>query len=82
MKNAVILGLIFLIIGLIVGYIVFGKIGGEYISVTRIFGFKKGFGNEILNTIMGIEKIRNNIILFGAGGFAVGFLLGILFKKR
>lgn len=64
MINAIILGLILLIIGLIIGYIVFGKIGGEYVSITRILGFKTGFGNEILNSIIGIEKIRTNIILF------------------
>jgi hypothetical protein len=82
MKNSFAPGIILLIVGLFTGYIIFGKVAGEYISILNLLGFKADFGHKILNVIIGIESIRINILLCGAGGFIAGFLLGTLGKKR
>ncbi len=82
MKNSITLGIVLLIIGLIVGYIIFGKVAGQYISILNLLGLKTDFGHKVLNAVIGIETIRINILLCGAGGFAAGFLLGTLGKKR
>ena len=82
MKNIILFSIILGAVGLIVGYFIFGKIMGEYISIMRIIGISKGFGNQMVNAVMGIEKIRKNILLCGAGGVGLGFILGLISTKR
>ncbi len=82
MKNAIILGIILLIVGLIVGYIFFGKVGGQYVPIDQLFGFKGNIFNDIVNKFVGIGNIRTKILLVGVGGLVVGLLIGMLTKNR
>ncbi len=71
----------FAVIGLIVGYIFFGKYAGDYMNLKTLFSFG---GNRIQNAfraIAGIDEMRNRILLCGAIGAMVGLLFPIKTKK-
>jgi len=86
MKQAITFGIVLLIVGLIVGYAVFGKIGGRYVSILSIMGIHvksvTGFFANVGDKFGAFDKIRTNIVLCGLGGLAAGFVLGLLYKKR
>ncbi|MBU1214957.1 MAG: hypothetical protein KKF58_01690 [Gammaproteobacteria bacterium] len=73
--------LVFAVIGLAVGYGIFGKIAGHYVSVNSLLSFG---GNALQNAwgaVSGLTEMRNKILLCGAGGAVVGFLLASRLKK-
>ena len=83
MQKAIVLGVAFLIIGLIVGYMIYGKVNNRYIPVTTLLGMDDNLGHDILkefginvNKMRGFDRIKKNILLFGIGGLAAGILLG------
>ena len=86
MKKAIILGLLLLIVGLIIGYLVFGKVGKRYIPIKRLLGISDTVFDDFLNTItepfLNPQSIRNRILLCGAGGLLLGIVLGFLVKER
>lgn len=92
---AVILGLILLIIGLIVGYVIFGKtVNGKYIPPTKLINMsskKTQFGKELENlkndmedffTGTNIPKKRTNIMIFGGVGLLLGSLVGFFVGSK
>jgi hypothetical protein len=71
----------FAVIGLVVGYMFFGKYAGEYISLKTLFSFG---GNRVQNAfraIAGIDEMRSRVLLCGAIGAMVGLLFPIKTKK-
>lgn len=83
MKNVILFAIILAIVGLVVGYFMFGKIAGEYISVQRLLGLSsKGILNKAINTVADISARRNKILLCGLAGAGVGVVLGFLGKRR
>ena len=70
--------LIFGIIGLVVGYLLFAKFGGHYIPVLDLF-FKQDGVEGLLKTIKGAvtgaETIRQKIYISGGVGAALGLVL-------
>ena len=63
------------IIGPAVGYALFGKWGGEYVSLQRLFSFGGNSLQGAFRSISGIEDMRNKVLLSGAAGAVVGLLL-------
>ena len=47
------------IIGLAVGYALFGKLGGEYVSLETLFSFGGNRLHGAFRSISGIENMRN-----------------------
>jgi len=72
---------IFAVLGLIVGYAIFGKWGGDYVSLKTLFTFGGNGFQSAFRSISGIEEIRNKILLCGAVGAVVGVLLSLKLKK-
>lgn len=70
--------LVFAAIGLVIGYAVFGKVAGDYVSLKRVFSFGGNAVQNAFRSISGIEDIRNKILICGA----VGALVGLLFPSR
>ena len=88
MKNTIIFGLIFFVIGLIVGYISFGYVmvhdNKVLIDITRIIGLSDdGLLNKGANIILDINNRRTKILFSGFVGFVLGFLgyAFLIFKK-
>ncbi len=86
MKQSAILIIVFLIIGLIIGYIIFGKINNRYISVLSLLGFHKdtfsGFFTKTGDQFGVFDKMRLNILFCGLGGIIGGIIIGTLLKRR
>ena len=68
------------IIGLAVGYALFGKLGGEYVSLETLFSFGGNRLQGAFRSISGIEEMRNKVLLSGAAGVVVGLLLA--FRRK
>lgn len=71
----------FAIFGLIVGYAIFGKWAGDYVSLKTLFSFGGNAFNRAFQSVSGIEDMRNKILLCGAAGAVVGVLLTFRMKK-
>jgi hypothetical protein len=70
------------IIGLGVGYFIFGRVGGEYIKVRHVFKPVQNVLEDIAETITGIQKARRNIWISGAVGAAVGLVVAVGTRRR
>ena len=79
-------GIIFMVIGLVVGYFIFGRVPlfNEYVNLKLlIFGysletyttFSDLFVSSVINSI--IEEIRQKVLVNGV----FGFLVGLIYKK-
>jgi len=79
--NKIQLTVAFALSGLIVGYIFFGKWGGEYVSLKALFTFGGNGFQSALRSISGIEGMRNKILICGAAGAVVGLLLSFRSKS-
>lgn len=75
---AVVLGLV----GLAVGYVIFGRVGGEYLALREVFQPAETILEDIGETITGIQDARRNIWISGAVGGAVGVIVGAVTGRR
>lgn len=73
--------LICTVIGMAIGYGIFGKIAGHYVSVNSLLSFGGNALQSAWNSVSGLEAMRNKILLCGAGGAVVGFLLSTRLGK-
>ncbi len=64
----------FTALGLIIGYAIFGKWGGQYVSLKTLFSFGGTGFQTAFRSISGIEDMRNNVLFCGLAGAAVGVL--------
>jgi hypothetical protein len=71
----------FTVLGLIVGDTLFGKWGGEYVSLNTLFSFGGNAFQNVLRSVTGIEDMRNKILFCGAAGAVVGVLATFRFGK-
>jgi predicted tellurium resistance membrane protein TerC len=74
LSTALLLG----IIGLVVGYFLFGKVGNSYIGLKALLMPSDSLLSQIGNTLRGVETIRQNILLSGGAGAVVGAVTGAL----
>nr|WP_319398055.1 hypothetical protein [uncultured Carboxylicivirga sp.] len=81
MKRNVLIILLLTLLGLIFGYLLFGKIAGEYISIGTLFSTSGGSLGDFGRSITGISKIKNNILISGGAGFVLGIVLMFVKKK-
>ena len=70
----------FAALGLIVGYALFGKWGGEYVSLKNLLAIDDNAFRSALRSLTGIEDMRNKIFICGGAGAAVGVLLTFRMK--
>ena len=71
----------FAVLGLIVGYAIFGKVLGDYVSLKTLFSFGGNAFHRAFQSVSGIEDIRNKILLCGVGGAVVGALFTFRLKR-
>jgi hypothetical protein len=80
--RAIIIVAVFGIGGLVLGYVIFGKIGGEYVDLNVILSTNNNFLQKALHSIAGIDAMRSKILWCGAGGALLGFLFELFSGKR
>lgn len=71
----------FAVLGLVVGYAVFGKWAGDYVSLKTLFNFGGNAFQRAFQSVSGIEDMRNKIMLCGVAGAVVGVILTFRLKK-
>lgn len=69
------------VLGLIVGYAIFGKLAGDYVSLKTLFSFGGNAFHRAFQSVTGIEDMRNKILLCGAAGAVIGVILTLKLKK-
>ncbi|MCF7920759.1 MAG: hypothetical protein K9N06_12675 [Candidatus Cloacimonetes bacterium] len=70
------------ILGLIVGYLVFGNLNGKVLPISTIFGSNDTVVERTLDTISGVDDIREKITYSGIGGAIAGLLISIVRKRN
>ena len=75
---AVIIG----VVGLGVGYLIFGRVGGEYLSIGQLLRAPQNLLEDLAESITGIQHARRNVLISGAVGAAVGLVVGALIGRR
>ncbi len=72
------------VIGLIVGYLIFGRVAGDYVSPVKIFSTPEGLFDRVAYSLRDIESMRQSIIISGIIGSVLGLIISLTnkFKKR
>ncbi len=81
MKRTLLFIIIFAVIGLVMGYLVFGRISGEYIDIDLIFSNSENVIESFGRRIAGLKQMKQNILISGAGGALIGFIISLIKKK-
>ena len=68
--------------GLVVGYLVFGEIAGQYMRVVTLLGIGEDLRSQLGQAFMQVSDVRQNILLSGAAGLGIGILAGALVSRR
>lgn len=66
------------VIGLVVGYFLFGKVGNSYIGLKALIIPSESLLSQLGNKLRGVETIRQNILLAGGAGAVIGSVLGVV----
>lgn len=80
-KKKIIGSAMFAVIGLAIGYGIFGKYAGNYVELDTLFSFGGNSFQSAFRTASGIENMRNKILLCGLAGAVVGWLVSAKLKK-
>ena len=81
MLRVITFALIFGLVGLVIGYFFFGKIGDDYIELSKLFRSEKNIFISIGNAMLGIEHIRWNIILTGLLSASAGMNVALTLRR-
>jgi hypothetical protein len=76
MRRAIVLIVVLGIAGLLVGYLVFARTEGGYISLEALLRPARHGLDRLVKKVTGIETMRRNILISGAVGAALGLVLG------
>ena len=83
MKRIILLLIIVGIIGLAVGYLIFARTSSGYVSIQALISPSKNVLDDLVKSVTGIKKMRQNILICGAVGAGLGLALGaVTFRAR
>lgn len=79
----------FAIIGITIGYLIFGRVNGEYISPKLLIEQPTSSNNSLFQNIVGsvahkvagVEEKRQKIIISCVVGAVIGLFIGMMSKK-
>jgi hypothetical protein len=70
------------LVGLIFGYLMFGRFLGEYLSLGELLAPADNVLEEIGKQLSGIKSARQNVFIAGGIGAVAGLILGFVLKRR
>jgi hypothetical protein len=84
MRNVILLGLVFGVVGLVLGYLIFARapVTGELIAIRNLIDPPRGLVGSIVSELSQFAEIRRNILFTGGGGVVVGVVLGAVVSRR
>ncbi len=65
--------------GLILGYLIYGRVAGEYVSISTLLSSDGNVLDRVVHEVAGIDEIRTRILGFGGIGALVGFTIKLFF---
>ncbi len=74
--------ILFGVIGLIVGYLLFAKVGNRYIPVADLLQVSRGVMAAIASKLYRYNQVLQNILIAGGVGALVGLVLGLGARSR
>lgn len=81
MKNKGVLIITGAILGLIVGYLVFGKQLGGYVSLSALFDFSGGDLGKFGRSVGGVKAIQQKVLISTVVGATAAYVYSIIKKK-
>lgn len=66
------------LLGMIVAYLIYGKIAGDYLSLSTIFSTSDNMLESAAQSLAGIDDIRNKILAGGVAGVLTGLIIPVL----
>lgn len=81
MRNPIVSALLFGVLGLVVGYLIFGRTGGSFVPVLDLIRLPDNIFQELGQAVRGIREIRRNILIAGGVGLGVGLLYSALRRR-
>ena len=66
------------IIGFFLGYLIFGKTGGQYVSLGQVLSGPRNVFEGLGNAVLGVKKIRQNVFIVAGVGAVLGLAVGII----
>ncbi len=84
MRNVLLLAVVFGVVGLVLGYVIFARapVTGDLIAVRNLIDPPEGLLGRIVEEVGQFAEIRRNILLSGGGGVVVGVILGLIVGRR
>ncbi len=80
MNTIVKLSLIFGLIGLVAGYLLFGRVGGSYISPMELIAPSSDLFSRLGRAVRGVEEVRRQVLISGGVGALAGAAVGFIRK--
>jgi len=80
MKKFLTYVILFAVIGLIVGYLLFGKIAGEYVNNRTIFGISQNAFKSFGRNVSGLMSMKQTILVSVGIGAIVVFVIKFIRK--
>jgi hypothetical protein len=81
MRRVVLLAVLLGAVGLVFGYLIFGRMAGEYLSIESLVRPSQNVLQKLADSVLGIQRIRQNILISGGVGVAVGIVVGLVSRR-
>ena len=81
-QRVILWGVIFGMVGLVFGYLVFGRIAGEYVSVSNLINLPASWVEELGETLTGVRQIRQRIFTTGVTGLVLGAVVSAVLMRK
>lgn len=82
MKRVLVSAVIFGIVGLVVGYLIFGRVAGEFIPIQTIFRLPENMIGSMAQNVTGVSDARQSIFISGAVGLGLGVVASSAGRRR
>ncbi|MFP4429946.1 MAG: hypothetical protein ACLFPV_01715 [Spirochaetaceae bacterium] len=75
MKRVLVSAVVFGIVGLVVGYLIFGRVAGEYIPIQTVLRMPENLVGSFAQNVTGVTDARQSILIAGAVGLGLGVVV-------
>jgi hypothetical protein len=75
-QRIIVSAVVLAVVGLLVGYLIFGRVGGEFIALNTLFQTPDNIAASVIQSVSGVKEARQSILISGAVGAGVGVILG------
>jgi len=81
-QKVIVWGIIFGLVGLVFGYLVFGRVAGDYIGISNLITVPENLFEEIGESLTGVRQIRQQIIISGFAGLVLGTFGSLMLMRK